>query len=89
MALSDWGRFQLICDLEYLESVSDSLGVEISAEWKSLLKLLECSMDDLPKIVADSPKRIADQDRVVNFLDLMSFERKQSENRLYRYSEKY
>ena len=60
-ALSDWGRFQLICDLEYLESVSDSLGVEISTEWKSLLKLLECKVEHLPQLVADSPKRIADQ----------------------------
>ena len=24
--LSEWGRLQLLCDLQYLESVSDSLG---------------------------------------------------------------
>ena len=24
--LTEWGRFQLLCDLQYLESVADSLG---------------------------------------------------------------
>ena len=30
--LTEWGRFQLLCDLQYLESVSDSLG-ELSIKY--------------------------------------------------------
>merc|ERR1711953_604260 len=37
--LSEWGRLTLVCDLRYLESVGDSLGVEISDEWKALVQL--------------------------------------------------
>ena len=59
--LSDWGRLQILCDLQYLESVSDSLGVDITDDWRNLLKLLNAESDELPKIAADLPRVMADQ----------------------------
>ena len=37
--LTEWGRFQLLCDLQYLESVADSLGeLRVQAPAQQILK---------------------------------------------------
>lgn len=59
--LSEWGRLQLVCDLRYLESVGDSLGVEISEEWKALVQLLAASNEDLDQLASTAPQTIADK----------------------------
>ena len=59
--MSDWGRLQMLCDLQYLESVSDSLGVDITDDWRNLLKLLNAENDELAKVAADLPRAMADK----------------------------
>jgi len=59
--LSDWGRLQMVCDLQYLESVSDSLGVDITDEWRDLLTLLNAESEQLPQVAADLPRAMADR----------------------------
>ena len=51
----------MLCDLQYLESVSDSLGVDITDEWRNLLTLLNAESEQLPQIAADLPRAMADR----------------------------
>lgn len=51
----------MVCDLQYLESVSDSLGVDITDEWRDLLTLLNAESEQLPQVAADLPRAMADR----------------------------
>jgi len=59
--LTEWGRFQLLCDLQYLESVADSLGVDITDDWKNLLILLNAEISELAEKASELPRALSDQ----------------------------